>query len=105
MNEEMAQLHYRLDVARQLLTDVHLIEEERSRMAAIVLGQPEELLGRLRKEDPTNIWSTEEFKRDFEAISFLAPMVMVWRKKDRQKGMLMFTHLPRWYFGWMPVQR
>lgn len=45
-------------------------------------------------------WTTEEFRRDFEAISFLAPFVSVRRRSDGVKGTLMFDHHPRVYFNW-----
>lgn len=45
------------------------------------------------------VWDTEELKRDFEVLGFLAPFVFVIRKTDNQKGSLTFQHLPRFYFG------
>lgn len=48
-------------------------------------------------------WSTEELKVDFTVIGFLAPYVEVRRKSDGQRGTLMFTHRPRYYFGFEAV--
>jgi len=45
-------------------------------------------------------WTTEELARDFDVISFMAPYVIVRRKKDGVKGSLMFKHSPRVYFNW-----
>lgn len=48
------------------------------------------------------VWNTDELARDFEALGFLAPFVVVRRKSDGQKGSLMFQHHPRFYFNWQP---
>jgi hypothetical protein len=45
------------------------------------------------------VWNTEELSRDFEAVGFLAPYVVVRRKSDGKKGSLEFQHQPRFYFG------
>ena len=45
-------------------------------------------------------WTTEEMTRDFEAIGFAAPFVVVRRRSDGKRGTLEFTHSPRVYFGW-----
>lgn len=44
--------------------------------------------------------TTEAMRRAYEVVGFLAPFVMVNRKSDGARGTLMFTHNPRWYFGW-----
>ena len=45
------------------------------------------------------VWSTDEMQRDFEAIGFAAPLIVVRRKADGVKGSLMFQHNPRFYFS------
>ena len=45
------------------------------------------------------VWSTDELAHDFEVLGFMAPFVVVRRKRDGCKGSLMFTHLPRFYFS------
>ena len=45
-------------------------------------------------------WTTEEMTRDFEAVGFAAPFVVVRRRSDGKRGTLEFTHSPRVYFGW-----
>lgn len=45
-------------------------------------------------------WNTTELQRDFEVIGFAAPLVVVRRKSDEQKGSLQFEHSPRVYFNW-----
>jgi hypothetical protein len=51
------------------------------------------------------VWTTDELRRDFEVIGFSAPLVVVRRKSDGQKGSLEFQHNPRLYFNWQPHDR
>jgi hypothetical protein len=44
------------------------------------------------------VWDTSQVSEDFEVIGFMAPVVVVRRKSDGQKGSLMFQHSPRFYF-------
>lgn len=44
-------------------------------------------------------WDTTEMQRDFEAIGFSAPYIVVRRRSDGVKGTLQFNHSPRIYFG------
>ena len=48
------------------------------------------------------VWSTDELAADFEVQGFMAPVVVVRRKKDGRKGSLLFQHSPRYYFGFVP---
>ena len=48
------------------------------------------------------VWSTDELSRDFEVIGFMAPLIVVRRKSDGQKGSLTFQHTPRFYFDFEP---
>jgi len=50
-------------------------------------------------EEGKGVWNTDEFLRDFEAIGFAAPYVIVKRRADGQPGMMEFTHRPRRYFN------
>jgi hypothetical protein len=50
------------------------------------------------------VWDTEELVRDFEALGFLAPYVVVRRRADGHKGSLEFQHHPRLYFHFQPDQ-
>ena len=46
------------------------------------------------------VWNTDELRNDFEVIGFMAPLVVVKRKADRQKGSLEFRTGPeRFYFN------
>jgi hypothetical protein len=49
------------------------------------------------------VWNTEELTNDFEVIGFMAPLVVVRRKADGQKGSLEFRSRPeRFYFNFEP---
>ena len=45
------------------------------------------------------VWDTGQLSEDFDVIGFAAPLVVVRRKSDGQKGSLMFQASPRFYFG------
>lgn len=47
----------------------------------------------------TNVWDTEQVRKEFEVLSFLAPFCSVRRKSDGTRGSLMFQHSPRFYFN------
>jgi hypothetical protein len=46
------------------------------------------------------VWDTQEMQRDFEAVGFMAPYIVVRERKTGTKGSLMFQHSPRFYFKW-----
>ncbi len=46
------------------------------------------------------VWNTDELRRDFEVLGFAAPLVVVRRRSDGQKGSLEFQHNPRFFFAW-----
>ena len=48
------------------------------------------------------VWTTDELREQFTVTAFLAPFVTVTRKADGQKGTLMFSGSPRFYFSWVP---
>lgn len=45
------------------------------------------------------VWDTDELQRDFDALGFLAPYIVVSRRSDGQKGSLEFQASPRFYFN------
>ncbi len=45
------------------------------------------------------VWNTAELQKDFQALSFAAPFIVVKRKSDGTKGSLKFQHDPRFYFS------
>jgi hypothetical protein len=48
------------------------------------------------------VWDTGQLSRDFDVLGFMAPLIVVVRKSDRQKGSLCFQHNPRFYFSFEP---
>ena len=48
------------------------------------------------------VWTTSELSEDFDVIGFMAPIVVVVRKSDRQKGSQTVQHSPRFYFDFEP---
>jgi hypothetical protein len=48
------------------------------------------------------VWDTTELQRDFEALGFLAPFIVVRRRSDGVKGSLLFQHSPRLYYNFKP---
>ena len=73
---------------------------ETFRRTMLAIGQPEHDL-----EQATERWDTDQVRELFEVHSFLAPFVFVTRKKDGVKGTLEFTHLPRFYFNFLPEDK
>jgi len=60
----------------------------------------------LHMSDPTEAARrdliADEMREVFTVTAFLAPFVTVTRKADGQKGTLMFSGSPRFYFSWVP---
>jgi hypothetical protein len=50
------------------------------------------------------VWDTRQLSTDFDVLGFMAPLIVVRRKSDSQKGSLEFQHNPRFYFGFSPHQ-
>ena len=48
------------------------------------------------------VWDTAQLSEDFDVIGFMAPLIVVVRKSDDQKGSMMFQHSPRFYYGFEP---
>lgn len=71
---------------------------EPARRAMLRTGQPHRDL-RHAEQNAEQRWNTEELARDFVVHNFMAPFVIVTRKSDGVKGVLEFTHSPRWYFN------
>ena len=45
------------------------------------------------------VWDTDQLGEDFDVFGFAAPLVVVRRKSDDQKGSLLFQAEPRIYFA------
>jgi len=48
------------------------------------------------------VWDTDELVRDFQAIGFMAPFIVVKRRADNVKGSLLFQNSPRYYHSFSP---
>jgi len=46
-----------------------------------------------------NVWDTKELSEVFKVEGFMAPFCQVIRKSDGAKGLVMFLHHPRFYYG------
>ena len=46
------------------------------------------------------IWTTEQMRDEFEPLGFMAPFILVRRRCTGERGSLLFTHSPRFYFSW-----
>jgi len=47
-----------------------------------------------------DVMTTSEMQERFTVEGFLAPFVVCRRTSDGKRGTLMFSHSPRFYFGW-----
>lgn len=77
------------------MTDVDQLRRD-----LIARGVPQEELEKVI-EHGGQVWDTTQLREDFEVVGFAAPVVVVRRKLDGKLGSLMFTHRPRFYFGWV----
>jgi hypothetical protein len=84
------------------MTDTHL-EAARRKLVAEINATPRDRtsLEALHGQ----VWNAEEFRRDYEAIGYLAPCVVAIRRSDGAKGSLLFQHEPRFYFAWVTDTR
>ena len=73
------------------------IRRERLAEINIVPGSREDLEAKYGQ-----VWDTDQLVEDFEAIGFMAPLVVVRRRSDGKKGSLEFQGNPRFYFSWQP---
>ena len=73
-------------IRRQRLAEINLVPGSREALEA----------------EHGQVWSTDELAEDFEAIGFMAPLIVVRRRSDGVKGSLEFQHSPRFYFNWQP---
>jgi hypothetical protein len=46
------------------------------------------------------LMTTDQMQEHYIALAFMAPYVIVRRKRDGKTGTLEFTHSPRCYFNW-----
>jgi hypothetical protein len=74
-----------------------LVSEINSRLSPDAQQRYQELCQEYGEYD---VFDTKAIEALFEVIGFMAPYVVVRRKFDGKKGSLMFSHSPRFYFGW-----
>jgi len=48
------------------------------------------------------VYDTEQLAEEFQVEGFMAPLVVVRRKRDGILGSLEFQHCPRFYFNFQP---
>jgi hypothetical protein len=73
-------------IRRQRLVEINLVPGSREALEA----------------EHGQVWDTTQLGQDFEAIGFMAPLIVVRRRSDVVKGSLEFQHSPRFYFNWQP---
>ena len=73
-------------IRRQRLAEINLVPGSREALEA-AYGQ---------------VWDTDQLSEEFEAIGFMAPLIVVRRRADGVKGSLEFQHSPRFYFSFQP---
>jgi len=49
------------------------------------------------------VWDTAQLQQEFDALGFMAPVIVVRRRSDGVKGSLTFQHSPRFYFDFVPA--
>jgi hypothetical protein len=78
------------------------MDETETTRRAMLPTMPDELAARVAAGE--QVWTTEQLAEDFTVTGFAAPCVVVTRKADGVVGTLLFTHRPRFYFGWQANQ-
>lgn len=76
------------------------IRRERLAEINIVPGSREDLEAKYGR-----VWDTGELTEEFQAIGFMAPLIIVHRRSDGAKGSLEFQNSPRFYFNWQAHDR
>ena len=74
------------DIRRKMVAEINAVEGTREYLEA-KHGQ---------------VWDTDQLREDFDVLGFGAPVVVVRRKVDGQKGSLFFQHSPRYFWGFEP---
>ena len=71
------------DIRRDMVAQINSNPSEREKLEALH-GQ---------------VWDTDQMQEEFVAEGFMAPFIVVTRKRDGMKGSLAFQHSPRYYFA------
>jgi hypothetical protein len=83
-----------------MIDETEAIRRERLAEINLVPGSREAL-----EAEYGQVWDTDQLVQDFEAIGFMAPLIVVRRRSDGAKGSLEFQAVPRFYFNWQPHDR
>ena len=51
------------------------------------------------------VYTITELQEKFKVISFSSPYVTVERLEDKARGTMQFTHMPRFYYGFIKNQK
>ena len=71
-----------------------------ARQRQLITEMPRKLVAELEAGRP--VWDHVEAPEVFTFLWFAAPIVGVVKKDTGERGSIMFTHSPRYYFGWEP---
>jgi hypothetical protein len=61
--------------------------------------------GRPEPPEGVDAINTEQLREQYDVEGFAAPFVVVTRKSDGVRGLMEFTHSPRWYFNFEPTKQ
>jgi hypothetical protein len=85
----------------KLVTSIEFVQMGAHMEKTLMVMQ--ESVNALRDDDlPEPKWDTEAMQVEFEVIGFIAPYVVVRRRRDGTIGTLLFRHSPRVYFCFEP---
>lgn len=76
-------------------------EEMRRDMVAMINAAPKER-EELEQLLSQKVYDTKQLQEHFSVHSFAAPLVLVTRKSDNAMGVMLFQHIPRYYFWFTP---
>jgi hypothetical protein len=74
-------------------------EIESRKLAASINANPKTREELEAEHGQGNVFDTKELAQQFIVLGFAAPVVVVRRKSDGQRGSLFYQHQPRFYYG------
>jgi len=77
-------------------------ETARRKLAANINANPKTRDELEAEHGQGNVFDTKELAQTFIVVGFAAPVVVVQRKSDGQRGSLFFQHQPRFYYAFQP---
>lgn len=76
----------------------------RGMLVEVVNAVPRERESLEKVYGKNEVWDTKELQENFEVMGFAAPFCMVKKKSTGEEGAVMFQHMPRFYFRFVPVK-